>query len=208
MRRVPFSKKVVASLALLATAGQSFAVPTTLSLFHNNDGESKLLGSNGFGGLDSFLGELNVARDAAALAGNDVLTVSSGDNFLAGLAFEASQQRVGSAPAGSSGNGQNYDDALALAAVGYDAITIGNQEFDSGPDVLADFVTGYNNAGGSAPFISANLDFSGEASQSALAAAGSITSSTIVTGASGQAYGIIGATTENLDECLPQAQSA
>ncbi|MEM1434127.1 MAG: 5'-nucleotidase C-terminal domain-containing protein [Pseudomonadota bacterium] len=199
MRRIPFAQKAIASAALVAMTGQAVAVPTTLSLFHNNDGESKLLGSNGFGGLDGFLGELNGARSAAATAGNDVLTVSSGDNFLAGLAFEASQQRVGSAPAGSLGNGQNYYDALALAAIGYDAITIGNHEFDFGPDVLADFITGYNNAGGAAPFLSANLDFSGEANLAALESAGSIASSTVVVGASGESYGIIGATTENLE---------
>jgi 2',3'-cyclic-nucleotide 2'-phosphodiesterase (5'-nucleotidase family) len=121
---------------------------TSLTLFHNNDGESTLLGSNGFGTFATFLGELETARDAASSAGRDVLTLSSGDNFLAGIAFEASQNRridaggIGSSY-GADNKSSNYYDAMALAVVGYDAITLGNHDFDFGPDVLADFIGGY-----------------------------------------------------------------
>lgn len=188
-----------ASLVLLATSAA--AAPSSLTLFHNNDGESKLLGSSGFGGIDYFIGALNQARTSAVAGGRDVLTISSGDNFLAGLAFDASRTRVGGAPAGSlDPKTQNYYDALALTAVGYDAITIGNHEFDFGPDVLADFIKGYSNAGGSAPFLSANLDFSAEANLQDLVTGGRIAKSTVVSGGvSGEQYGIIGITTPLID---------
>ena len=191
---------------LLLTATASVATPASLTLFHNNDGESRLLGSNGFGGFAQFLGELEHARDAVADTGRDVLTISSGDNFLAGIAFEASQNRrdqtggLGSSY-GADSKSNNYYDALALATVGYDAITLGNHDFDFGPEVLADFINGYTAAGGRAPFLSANLDVSGQTDLNALATSTPplITSSTVVTGRSGEVYGIIGATTETLD---------
>ncbi|MEM9916002.1 MAG: 5'-nucleotidase C-terminal domain-containing protein [Planctomycetota bacterium] len=182
------------SVATLSTAAAA-AAQSSLTLFHNNDGESRLLGSGDFGGFDFFLGELNAARDAATFAGRDVLTISSGDNILPGLTFQASQDRVGTTnPAGTLGNTQNYYDALALTAVGYDAITIGNHEFDLGSDTFADFITGYQNAGGTADFISSNLDFSGDAFLNPFVGSG-ISSSVTVTGTSGTNYGIIGVTT-------------
>lgn len=180
-------------LAGLATAPSH--AQSSLTLFHNNDGESRLLGSGDFGGFDFFLGELNAARSAATTAGRDVLTISSGDNILPGLTFLASENRVGTTnPAGTLGNTQNYYDALALTAVGYDAITIGNHEFDLGTDTLADFITGYQNAGGTADFISANLDFSSDGNLSGFVGSG-ISSSVTIAGDSGTNYGIIGVTT-------------
>ncbi len=180
--------------ASMASATQATA-QSSLTLFHNNDGESRLLGSTNFGGFDFFLGELNAARTAAAGVGRDVLTISSGDNILPGLTFQASQDRVGMAPAGSlNAKSQNYYDALALTAVGYDAITIGNHEFDLGSDTFADFITGYQNAGGTASFLSSNLDFSADAFLNPFVGSG-IASSVTVTGTSGTQYGIIGVTT-------------
>ena len=187
-------------VAALAAAPGLAAAASSLTLFHNNDGESKLLGSTGFGGIDYFVGTLNQARANASGAGRDVLTISSGDNFLAGLAFTASESRVGGQPAGSIDPiTQNYYDALALTAIGYDAITMGNHEFDFGPQTLADFITGYENAGGTAKFLSANLDFSAEASLQSFVTSGRIANSTVVTGgASGEQYGIIGVTTPSI----------
>lgn len=187
---------LAASIAMLVgSMGTAFA-GSSLTLFHNNDGESKLLGSGGFGGFDYFLGELNAARNAASTAGRDVLTVSSGDNFLAGLAWNASANRRGSIGF-LPGNSNNYYDAMALSAVGYDAITLGNHDFDFGPDVLADFMLGYRAAGGTGTFLSSNLDFSGESNLKTLADFSYIAKSTVVE-KNGNRYGIIGATTERL----------
>jgi 5'-nucleotidase / UDP-sugar diphosphatase len=170
----------------------------SLTLFHNNDGESKIFGDgnftatgyvdSGFGGVAYFKTTLDNLR--AANAGRDQLTISSGDNVLAGLAYNAS---LATGPLGS----RTYYDAIALNLIGYDAITLGNHDFDSGPAVLADFVSFYNAQGGSAPFLSANLDFSGESSLQSLVTSGSIAKSTVVT-KNGNTYGIIGVTTETL----------
>jgi len=197
------SALLAASVGFVATSNTAFAA-SSLTIFHNNDGESKLLGSGSFGGFDYFLGELNAARGAATTAGRDVLTLSSGDNFLAGLAWRASEARRAANGGLGSGFGAsnefNYYDALALTAVGYDAITLGNHDFDFGPAVLGDFISGYEAAGGTATFLSANLDFSAEPALSGFTTATPprIASSTIISRGTEQ-YGVIGATTELLD---------
>lgn len=180
-----FARSAVAAAISLACAP---AFAASLTIFHNNDGESKLFGDANFGGISHFVSTLNGLRTANA--GRDQLTISSGDNFLAGAAFNAS---LASGPLGA----RTYYDALALVQVGYDAITIGNHEFDFGPAVLADFISYYNTQGGSAPFLSANLNVSAEANLQTLKSAGKIANSTIVT-RGGQTYGIIGVTTETL----------
>jgi len=188
MKNRPIScvtRSAVAAAVALACAP---AFAASLTIFHNNDGESKLFGDANFGGIAHFVSTLDGLRSANA--GRDQLTISSGDNYLAGAAFNAS---LASGPLG----GRTYYDALALVQVGYDAITIGNHEFDFGPAVLADFISYYNAQGGSAPFLSANLDVSAEANLQALKSAGKIASSTIITRGS-ETYGIIGVTTETL----------
>ena len=204
--RLALAASLAALTLALGTAAPSAvqAGPSSLTLFHNNDGESTILGSNGFGGFALFLNELESARNTAIANARDVLTVSSGDNFLAGIAFEASQNRRAQGIATGQGYGAdnkafNYYDAMALATADYDAITLGNHDFDFGPDVLADFIGGYQAVGGDATFITANLDFSGDANLAGLATSGVIASRTVVTGASGEQYGIIGATTARLD---------
>ncbi len=178
-----FLKVAILAAAPLA-AGVSHA-QASLTLLHNNDGESKLLGSGAFGGIGYFSTILDSTRTAAEGAGRDVLLISSGDNVLAGLAFTASQ-RAGT-----------YYDAIALARLEYDAITLGNHDFDFGPDVLGDFIDQYAAAGGTAPFLSANLDFSAEPNLHVQVDAGRIARSTVVT-RDDQQYGIIAATTETL----------
>lgn len=185
----------VAMAISMAIASQgALAAASSLTLFHANDGESKLLGSGNFGGLDYFVGELNAARSAAQTSGRDVVTVSSGDNVLAGLAWRSSEARRGDISAPITGNANNYFDALALTAIGFDVITLGNHEFDFGTAVLGDLIDGFTQAGGTAPFVSANLDVSADAALN-----GKVAPYAIVTGTSGERYGIIGATTETLD---------
>ncbi len=156
--------------------------PVTLSLFHNNDGESNLTEKDGYGSAAVFVSLLNKVREEARLAGNATLTLSSGDNFLAGTAFSAST------------NTGEYHDAKVLNAIGYDAITLGNHDFDFGPDVLAEFIQSVDE---SVPFLSANLDFSKEKELSALVQAERILTSTVVE-SNGSYFGIIGATTTEL----------
>ena len=176
------------ALAIALAAAPGAHAASSLTIFHNNDGESKLFGDADFGGVAFFKTTLDNRR--AANAGRDQLTISSGDNVLAGLAFNAS---IASGPLGA----RTYYDALALQQIGYDAITLGNHDFDFGPAVLADFISFYDANGGTAPFLSANLDFTGEAALQAHVAAGNIASSTVVTRGA-NTYGIIGVTTETL----------
>ncbi|WP_428261092.1 5'-nucleotidase C-terminal domain-containing protein [Haliangium sp.] len=154
-----------------------------LALFHNNDGESALIGDDDFGGAARFLTALNGLRTRASADGRAVVTLSSGDNYLASAALTVSQRR-----------GRPFFDSLVLGQMGYDALALGNHEFDFGPDFLADMIT---DTTGDVPFLSANLDVSGEPSLAALATAGRIAKSTVVT-KQGRQIGIIGATTPNL----------
>lgn len=162
-----------------------------LTILHNNDGESELLpDADGHGGVARFATVVRQLRadGSADLRGrirNAVLTVSSGDNFLAGTEFNASLAR-----------GVPFFDAVALDLIGYDAIAIGNHEFDFGPDVLADFIESFSAQ--PAPFLSSNLDVSGEARLASLEGGGRIARSTVVELGRGIRVGVIGATTPAL----------
>jgi 2',3'-cyclic-nucleotide 2'-phosphodiesterase (5'-nucleotidase family) len=162
-----------------------------LTILHNNDGESQLIDA-GTGALEDFGGVARFASvvkglrmEASSLPGakKGVLMLSSGDNFLAGPEFAVSLEK-----------GVPFYDSIALDLIGYDAMAIGNHEFDFGPDVLADFIEGFRKP---PPFLSANLDVSGEPRLAALEAAGLIAGSTVVR-SRGERIGIVGATTPRL----------
>ena len=156
--------------------------PVTVSIFYNNDGESSLTSKDGYGNAASFVALLRQLRSKAEKNGHATLTLSSGDNFLAGTAFSASMQD------------NLFYDAVVLNEVGYDAIALGNHDFDFGPDVLADFIYETKK---DIPFLSANLDFSQENNLLELYEMGRIAPSVIVE--SDNAYfGIVGLTTPEL----------
>ena len=175
------------ALSLQARPIQAF----TLSIFHNNDGESALLPRNSegetdlngdIGGAARFVGLIDTLRSNATT--DATITLSSGDNFLAGTAFNASLE-----------NGTFYD-ATVLNAINYDAIALGNHDFDFGTDVLADFISSpeFSNP---VPYLSANLDFSGVPALQNLVEQGRIAASTVVEKA-GEQIGVVGATTPEL----------
>ena len=96
----------------------------TLQVLHNNDGESKLRpDENGFGGAAVF----KTVLDDLRAQGFTSMTLSSGDNFLPGPEFDASLELPDDAP---------LYDAVVLRELGYDAICLGNHDFDFGPDIL------------------------------------------------------------------------
>ena len=97
--------------------------------------------------------------------------VSSGDNFLAGLNLRASFQRFDAGP------GPFYD-SDAIAALGYDAVTIGNHEYDFGPARLAEFIAVARAAARRS--CRANTDFSGEPMLQTLRNNGRIADSMVV----------------------------
>jgi 5'-nucleotidase/UDP-sugar diphosphatase len=115
-----------------------------LTLLHNNDGESQLIdagvGLEDFGGIARFKTLIDELRGEGEgfrrshpgpehdrhLTARGVLIVSSGDNFLAGPEFNASLD-----------NGVPFYDAIGLSMVGYDAMAIGNHEFEYGSEIFA-----------------------------------------------------------------------
>jgi 2',3'-cyclic-nucleotide 2'-phosphodiesterase (5'-nucleotidase family) len=176
-----------------AAAVPQAKVTFSLTLLHNNDGESQLIdageGLEDFGGVARFATLIDDLREEALTGGHGkksrrgVLTVSSGDNFLAGPEFNASLEK-----------GVPFYDAIAMDLIGYDASAIGNHEFDFGPDILADFIQSFTNP---PPFVSANLDMTGEPELQALVDDGTIVASTVIR-ERGQRIGIVGATTPAL----------
>ncbi len=159
-----------------------------LTVLHNNDGESQLIdagsGLEDFGGAARFATVVaNLRAQARTAPAGGSLLISAGDNFLAGPEFNASLN-----------NGVPFFDTLALELIGYDAAAIGNHEFDFGPDVLADFLTGFIDG---PVFVSSNLDFSNEPGVQSLVNAGRVARSTVLT-VDGRQVGIIGATTPTL----------
>jgi 5'-nucleotidase / UDP-sugar diphosphatase len=172
--------------------------PFDLTVLHINDGESALLptelgGNEGDPGVARFMADLLAAQDEALTPVTDTMgeddpvrsfvTVSSGDNYLAGPQLAASFD-----------DPNEFYDAYVYLRGDFDAMTIGNHEFDFGPDVFADFVEATEDL----PFISANLDFSGEPRLAALEDEGRIGGHTMFRRA-GRDIAVVGATYEELD---------
>ena len=207
------------ALAFAATIPMSAAVSAdmldgvTLTLLHNNDGESSLaplgygVGEDStleVGGAPAFKAVLEREIADAQGTGNAVLNVYAGDSFLASALLTCS------APEDAMSDAVVYD-ALAQAQMPYDVHVLGNHEFDYGPDFLARYISGFaGEMGLDQPFISANLDFSAEAGYAdwidedgiieAPAADGRVIGgAAIVTDdTTGEQFGVVSATTERL----------
>lgn len=157
----------------------------TVTLLHNNDGESKLLPDpdGGFPGIARFTAML---QDLGTETNADILLrVTSGDNFLASKEFSAGLDR----------EGEPLYDSVALSGL-YETMGLGNHDFDFGPEVTARFIKGFEPP---VPFLAANIDVSGEPELAALADAGLIAKSTVITDPiSNLDIGVIGAITPRL----------
>ena len=152
-------------------------------------------GLEDYGGAARFVAVVSDLRRAAehdgcrTLPGGDgdipraVILLSSGDNFLPGPTFSASLAK-----------GVPFHESRLVDLSDFTALTLGNHEFDFGPDVLADFITG---TAADIPFLSANLDFTAEPRLQELADQGHLRGSLLIERA-GRKIGIIGATTEHL----------
>jgi 5'-nucleotidase len=171
---------------MLTSAAASAQEAGCLLILHNNDAESQLLnagrGLEDFGGAARFVTLVRELRDEAEAEGCAVLTLNSGDNFLAGPEFTASLEK-----------GVPFYDSIVVDAIDYDALAIGNHEFDFGPDVFARFIGAIEGP----PLLSANLDFAAEPTLQAFVDEGRIAKRRVVTTTIGD-IGIIGATTAQL----------
>lgn len=136
----------------------------TLTLLHNNDGESTIEPltytasgtSYPVSGVAAYSSVVQRERADARSEGNSVLNVYAGDAFLASTALKCSLP--------PNPDTTPIYDAVAQRLMGYDAHIFGNHEFDYSPDFLEEFVReSAVNGVASQPFLSGNLDFSGEA---------------------------------------------
>ncbi|MCB2077841.1 MAG: choice-of-anchor I family protein [Novosphingobium sp.] len=175
----------------------------TLQLLHFADAEAKSLA-------------VETAPNLAALVDAfeddyvNSITLAGGDNYIPGLFFTAqSDSRIADA-LGFSG-GAKVDIAIHNA-IGVQASTIGNHEFDKGTGVFAGVIAASGEYEGALfPYLSANLDFSGDSALGALyqetLGIGGLENAadlanTIVPSAvieeNGELIGIVGATTQVL----------
>lgn len=146
----------------------------------------------------------------------NTLLLSSGDNFIPGPTFAASDDAGLRPLLGVEGAGRG--DILILNALGVQASALGNHEFDNGPGALAGLIAAESvdfDGDGAAdgrypgtafPYLSANIDFSadpdlaplvGAAGQAASAIPNRIAASAVVS-VGGEAIGVVGATTPTL----------
>ncbi|MGA1419401.1 MAG: bifunctional metallophosphatase/5'-nucleotidase [Ilumatobacteraceae bacterium] len=174
------SKLVISIGAALAALAVGFVVPTataskgdgavTLTLLHNNDGESSLDTSTlragtvtyRYGGIAAFKSVFDREKADARKSGNAVFGVYAGDSFL------ASKTLICSEPADANSKIKPYD-ALALRQIGYDALVLGNHEFDYSPTFLGRYLRTFAKDGKpTIPVLSGNMDFKNEPNLSGL----------------------------------------
>ncbi len=187
----------------MATTGAS-----TLQLFHVTDQEASTdaveLAPNFSAVLDALRAQDLDGDGTPGLA--DTLTLSSGDVWIPGLFYDASESIFGSKGAA---------DILIQNELGVQAVAFGNHEFDNGTGIIADLLAGVATeeglepfGGADFPYLSANLDFTGDANlqglvtvdgQDAGAIGGRIAESTVVETAGGMRVGVVGATTPTID---------
>ena len=176
-----------------ANDSESGSPDITLTILHNNDGESSLLPLDRdgveYGGVARFQSKLTELRRSAVRSSFDAgesrrrgtLLLNSGDNYLPSPTFQASQ--VDGAP---------FFDAWAVRRFNYDALAIGNHEFDFGPETFARFIR----ESGDVEFVSANLDYSGEPSLAGFEGSRLVSSTVVVERR--RPIGIVGLTTPSL----------
>ena len=151
-------------IAPVASASEKDKKAVTLTLLHNNDGESSLDTSTlrsgtttyKYGGIAAFKTVYERESAAARAAGNAVFGVYAGDSFL------ASKTLICSEPADVNSKVKPLD-ALALRDVGYDALVLGNHEFDYSPSFLSRYLRAFSKNGKpTLPVLSGNMSFKNE----------------------------------------------
>ena len=191
-----------------------------LQLLHFSDGEASLLATKTAKNLAALV---DAFEDQYA----NTLVLSGGDNFLAGPFLAAGtdpsvRAAINAASGSTIAAGVNVPIAAAdisiLNAIGVEASTIGNHEFDLGSRVLRDSFTPGSVAGYSGAnfvYLTSNLDFSGDAdlnprftntvgngagtlTQEANTLKGRIAPAVVITEGS-EKIGLVGATTQVLE---------
>lgn len=157
-RRITFIATVLlfgASLSSLAQGVSPSSSEIRFTLLHTNDEHAALIprpqsdyglaGAQTVGGIARVATLVNQIRDQKASQNEPVLLVSGGD-FISGSPFSWLILR-------------NYSPELnMMIETGYDVITLGNHEFDYGPDVLAQYLerVGYPEMALQVPIVATN----------------------------------------------------
>ena len=177
----PVKACVLSAGALALLTGASLA-DYTLTILHVNDWHSRIESNNAyestcsdeeesegkcFGGAARLVTAINQRREA--LSGENVLLLNGGDNFQGSL-FYATYKGAA--------------EAEFLNLMKFDAMTVGNHEFDDGEDALAPFLDQVT-----FPVLSANVQ------ASAAARVGDRIKPSIVLEVGGERIGIVGAVT-------------
>ena len=144
------SRTVVATVALvlLAFGGGGTAPAATITVLHVNDTHSHLDATGPkTRSLEGTVG--GIAKAASVIAAErrhdpNLLLLHAGDAFVGDLLFNAYF---------------GVPELQLMQQLGFDAMAVGNHEFDLGPDALA-YALGQAYGGGTLPLLSANLDLS------------------------------------------------
>jgi 5'-nucleotidase len=175
---------LAAPLALIAAPASAAKGDVTLTLFHNNDGESKLLPQTQRSGATSYNAGSAAAfkavyarerADAAADKKNSIMLVYAGDSFLASATLICSE------PSNPKSTATVWD-SLAQRYIGYNAHVLGNHEFDYGTGFLRRFIDAFADGkkGVTQPFLSANLNYAKDPNLKGLTVDGGVLVSTEV----------------------------
>ncbi|MBV6624815.1 MAG: CHRD domain-containing protein [Rivularia sp. (in: Bacteria)] len=188
-------------------AGSESTEPYTLQLLHAADQEA---GIPALEDAPNFSAVLNALKNEDADSdGNadyeNTLLLSSGDAYIPGIFLDASADESLAPLLGEEGRGRS--DIIIQNELGFQAIALGNHEFDLGTEFIASVIAQDGEyPGANFPYLSANLDVStdenlaplvAEDGQEASTIPGQIAKSAIVT-VNGEKIGVVGATTPNL----------
>ena len=148
-------KRLFLSAAAIALSAGTATADYTLHILHTNDMHSRIESINRFdstcnsedeteGKCFGGVARVKTAIDEkkASLGNQNVVVLDAGDPFQGSLFYTTYKGAA---------------EAEFMEQMGYDAMAVGNHEFDDGPPKLADFIDMV-----SFPVISGNLDLSGE----------------------------------------------
>lgn len=149
------NSRLLASVAALALSAGAASAEYTLHVLHINDLHSRIEPITGFdstcsaeddaagecfGGIARVATKINELRDALTAAGENVIVLDAGDQYQGSLYY-------------STYKGELV--AELMSTIGFDAMALGNHEFDDGPEGALELVEGVE-----FPVISGNLDLS------------------------------------------------
>ncbi|QBX34416.1 multifunctional 2',3'-cyclic-nucleotide 2'-phosphodiesterase/5'-nucleotidase/3'-nucleotidase [Paracoccus liaowanqingii] len=149
------TRRLLAAASVLALCAGTAQAETVLHILHTNDvhsriepinasdstcGEEDIAAGACFGGIARIATKINELRDQITAEGGNVIVLDAGDQYQGTLFYTTYK---------------GAEVVEFMSAIGYDAMAVGNHEFDDGPDGLAVLTDGVE-----FPLLSSNLDVS------------------------------------------------